>query len=123
MKKFIFILPILVAFTVKAQTEDIGLNMPVPERSPEVFSHDHICRTYPTEGVCEVVIRCKSDVFPIQFIQNNVVLRTIPSIDSIPDGLAVIKNVKYKELPHGFYYQLDVKNSVGRTTLMIQRGE
>lgn len=138
MKKLILITFTLFAFAANAQTDttvtitqirsfapEDGFGLPVLERSPEVFSHKHICREDPIKGICEVHISCTSDMFPIKFIQGGVVLETIyDKHQLVNDTVAVIKNVKYRVLPKGgFYYQLDAKNPVGRTTLLIQRGE
>lgn len=110
---------------IRSFVPEDGFGLPVLERSPEVFSHKHICREDPIKGICEVHISCTSDMFPIKFIQGGTVLETIyDKHQLVNDTVAVIKNVKYRVLPKGgFYYQLDVKNPVGRTTLLIQRGE
>ncbi|MEZ4210845.1 MAG: hypothetical protein R3B39_00925 [Candidatus Paceibacterota bacterium] len=108
-----------VVFAQQDVPED-GFGLPVLDSSPQVFSHESICYTDPKEDICEVTIRCQTDVFPVEFIQGEKVLFRLEEMPK--DSLVVIQGVKYTPLANGWKYQLDLKNPVGRTVLLIQRG-
>lgn len=142
MNKIILALVSLMTMTFPVLAQEVAsndsLNMAVEERSPEVFSHDALCSVSVENKTCEVTIRFQSDTYPVEFINGG---KTLLRLEAPPEGpIVVVSGIKFKRLPTkkwvreidgvkyeeqaaGWYYQLDMKNSTGRTILIQEFGD
>jgi hypothetical protein len=119
MKQLILILAASFGFFAGAAAQDFSdpRNMVDPGTSAEVSAWQEECQiTAAVEsGTCAVTVGYQSDYFPVKFIQDGKVLKTIDSLS----GPVKVEGVKYEILPHGVMkYVLEIRNPRGGTFIV-----
>lgn len=125
MKKLILILAVAFGFAAGANAQEVktvpspGFGIVDHGTSADVTSWEEACQITDAveRGTCTVTVGYQSDYFPVQFIQDGKVLKTVDSLS----GSVMVEGVKYKILPHGVMkYVIEVRNPRG-ATFMVNR--
>jgi hypothetical protein len=105
--------------TVHAQTVPYdGFGLPVTGSAPDTAgTWIDECRFNLDGETCVVTIKYASDVYPVEFLQDDKVLEAVHEKESYI-GFQVVEGVKFEKLPNGGYsYVIEVRNPRGRLYL------
>lgn len=127
-KQFFLVFAAIFGFAASsASSQDLSdpRNKIVEGSSAEIQAWQEECRRTDNieEGTCIVTVKYQSDIFPVLFIQNGVVLERVDSAEAGGTGFEAVQGVRYDPLPNGgMKYMLEIRNPLGATFIFKEIG-